>query len=100
MVRRHVLAALAAGIAAGDEDAARAALSRIDWILRGAARRRLELALVEAALVAGDLNANDLEASRHVQRIAALAVTGSPATDPTDRIAVAAAQAALAVPRV
>ena len=53
MIRRHVLAAVDAGVAAGDDDAARAALRRIDWILRGQARRRLEHALIEAALATG-----------------------------------------------
>ena len=99
MVGRHVLAALAAGITAGDEDVARASLSRIDWILRGAARRRLERDLIDAALASGAHDTPDPEASRHLQRIAALAVAGTPAVDPMDRAAVAAEYAAVTLPQ-
>jgi hypothetical protein len=54
VIRRHVLAALAQGIEAGDEDTARRALGEIDWALRGLARRRLEAALLDAALAVGE----------------------------------------------
>jgi hypothetical protein len=94
VIRRHVLAALDAGIAAGDEDTARAALSRTDWLLRRRARRRLERALIDAALVSGDLSGGDAESARHVQRVAALALRGTPAAQPIDRAAVAEAYAA------
>lgn len=99
MIRRHVLAALDAGIAAGDEDAARASLARIDWLLRRRARRRLERVLIDAALVSGELAPGDVEGERHVQRVAALALRGTPAAEPADRAAVAAAYASVAAPR-
>lgn len=76
MVRRHVLHALAAGIEAADEDVARRALARIDWVLRGRARRRLEAALLEAALKTGVSDYSDPAAVRHVLRAAALIVRG------------------------
>ncbi len=96
MVRRHVLAALAAGIAAGDEDVARAAIGRIDPVLRGVARRRLASALIDAALVVSEVDRHALprdpaDAARHVQRIAALAVLGEPAVAPGDPSSVLAA---------
>ncbi|HUJ61781.1 MAG TPA: hypothetical protein VLX92_24925 [Kofleriaceae bacterium] len=103
MLRRHVLAALARGIEAADDDAARAAVTRGDWVLRGAARRRLERALIDAALSSGELaSAADPDAMRHVQRVAALDVAGRYDVDSTDRARVAAAYEALplaAVPR-
>ena len=76
MVRRHVLHALAAGIEAADEDVARKALARIDWILRGRARRRLEAALLEAVLKTGVSDYTAPAAVRHVLRAAALIVRG------------------------
>jgi len=72
VIRRHVLAAVDAGVAAGDDDAARAALRRVDWILRGQARRRLEHALIEAALATGVLVVDAPVAARHVLRAAGL----------------------------
>ena len=103
MIRRHVLAALAAGVEAGDDDAARAAVARADWVLRGPARRRLERELVDAVLVTGELYTSaDPDAMRHVHRAAALAVAGVVDVDSTDRARVAAAYRALApapVPR-
>src|SRR5262249_38869654 len=113
VIRRHVLAALAVGIKAGDEDAARPALAEADWIGRGTARRRLERALIDAELATLDngtvtpviaspgfagarSNAErcgesiDEESSRHVQRIAALDIAGAPDVDATDRERVAA----------
>jgi len=97
VIRRHVLAALAAAVATGDDDAARAYLAKIDPILRGRARRRLERALIDAALAANEYNAfHDPEAARHVQRLAALAVAKVPVEQAGDRARVAAAYAALA----
>ncbi len=96
MIRRHVLAALAAGIAAGDDDAARAALKKIDLVLRRPARNRLERALIDAALATNELGgAIDPDAARHVQRVAALQLTRSAPEDVSDRARVAAAYAAL-----
>ncbi|HEX2685291.1 MAG TPA: hypothetical protein VHN14_01670 [Kofleriaceae bacterium] len=99
MIRRHVLAALDAGITAGEEDAARASLARIDWLLRRRARWRLEQALIDAALVSGEFAPGDVEGARHVQRVAALALRRTPAAEPTDRAAVAAAYGSVAAPR-
>lgn len=76
MIRRHVLAAVDAGVAAGDEDAARGALRRVDWILRGRARRRLEHALIDAALATGVLATDAPDAARHVLRAAGLILRG------------------------
>src|SRR5262245_49627160 len=75
MFRRHVAAALGAGIAAEDEDAARAALRRIDPLARGLARRRLERVLIDAALAC---DAAQLTAPPpvHVMRVAALELAG------------------------
>jgi hypothetical protein len=50
MLSRHVLAALAHGIAADDDLVARDALGTIDPVARGFARRRLARALVDAEL--------------------------------------------------
>lgn len=98
MIRRHVQVALAAAIAAGDDDVARAALAKVDWVLRRRARRKLERSLIDAALAANEFGAfGDVEATRHVQRIAALQVAGIPVAA-TDRAKVARAYAAL--PRV
>ena len=92
MIRSHVLAALATGIEAGNDDAARAAVGRADWILRGAARRRLERALLDAALQSRELvTAADPEAMRHIQRVAALDVAHAGDVDASDRVAVARA---------
>lgn len=99
MLRRHVLAALAVGISAGDDDAARAYLKTIDFVLRGAAKRRMEAALIDAQLATAELTGViDPEAARHVQRAAALAISSVTVGDWTDRITVAAAYAKL--PRV
>lgn len=96
MIRRHVLAALDAGIAAGDDDAARAALRRIDLVLRRAARKRLERALIDAALATNELGgAVDPDAARHVQRVAALQLAKAAPEDVSDRTRVAAAYDAL-----
>ncbi|HET7500502.1 MAG TPA: hypothetical protein VFK02_05845 [Kofleriaceae bacterium] len=84
MIRRHVLAAVDAGVVAGDEDAARAALGRIDWVLRGQARRRLEGALIEAALATRVLAADAPATARHVLRAAGLIVRGHREIDLAD----------------
>lgn len=99
MIRRHVLAALTVGVVAADEDAARAELTRIDWILRGRARRRLEAALIDATLAVGPAVANeDALETRHRLRAAALIIDGRGDCDLTDRDAVAAAYAELVAP--
>lgn len=77
MFRRHVLAALDAGIAAGDDDAARAALRRVDPVARVFARRRFERSLIDAAL-ACDAAGMTTPSSDHVMRLAALAVARKP----------------------
>ncbi|HEU4732823.1 MAG TPA: hypothetical protein VFT22_33235 [Kofleriaceae bacterium] len=84
MIRRHVLAAVDAGVAAGDEDAARAALGRIDWVLRGHARRRLDGVLIEAALATGVLATGAPGTARHVLRAAGLIVRGRREADLAD----------------
>ena len=100
MIRRHVLAALATGVEAGDDDAARAALANADWVLRGSARRRLERALLDAAIVSrAMINASDRDEMRHVQRVAALSLAGHYEVDATQRDAVTDAYAKLPAPR-
>ena len=91
MVRRHVLSALTAGIEAADDNVARAALGRIDWILRGRARRLLEAALLEAALATGVSDYEDPAAVRHVLRAAALIIRREREIDLSDPVRVAAA---------
>lgn len=96
MIRRHVLAALAAGISAGDDDAARAALKNVDWLLRRPAKKRLERALIDAALATNELGgAVDPEAARHVQRVAALQLAHAAPDDVCDHARIEAAYAAL-----
>jgi hypothetical protein len=92
---RHVRAALAAGIAAGDEDVARRSLPR-DPVARSFARRRLERALIDAALACDGAGLARPPAA-HVLRLAALAAAGRAAAGPSagDEAAVAAAYAAL-----
>jgi len=113
VIRRHVLAALAAGIEAADDNAARRALRTTDWAIRGLARRRLERALIDAALATLPVHegegprpemaraggAEDPEEVRHVQRLAALSVARVAVEDPLDRARVAAAYRALPVAR-
>lgn len=95
MIRRHVLAALARGISAGTDDAAREALREIDWAIRKRAKRKLETALIDAALATNELGgAEDPEAARHVQRAAALQLA-KVQVDLTSRERVTAAYAAL-----
>jgi hypothetical protein len=97
VIRRHVLAAVDAGVAAGDDDAARAALGRVDWILRGQARRRFEQALIDAALATGVIVLDAPAAARHVLRAAALIVRGRRDVDLEDRDQVARAYEAAVV---
>lgn len=100
VIRRHVLAALATGVEAGNDDAARAALVHADWVLRGPARRRLERALLDAAIVSRAMvSAEDHEEMRHVQRVAALSLAGNYQVDATQRDAVTDAYAKLPPPR-
>lgn len=73
-----MLAALAIGVEAGDDEAARSALENIEWILRGPARRRLEKALLDAAVATGTADFADKEAIRHWLRAAALLVREEP----------------------
>lgn len=91
VVRRHVLAALTAAIEAADDNVARTALARIDWILRGRARRMLEAALLEAALKTTGADYTDPAGVRHVLRAAALIVRGETNVAFTDPVRVAAA---------
>jgi hypothetical protein len=99
VIRRHVLAALATGVEAGDDDAARAATARTDWVLRGSVRRQLERALIDAALVSRALvSSADPEGMRHVQRVAALSLAGRYDIDATDREEVTDAYGRLAAP--
>jgi len=100
VIRRNVLAALATGVEAGDDDAARASLAQADWVLRGSARRRLERALLDAAIISRALvSAADREEMRHVQRVAALSLSGNYDVDATQRDAVTDAYAKLPPPR-
>lgn len=91
MVRRHVLAALAAAIEAADDNVARAALAQIDWILRGRARRMLEAALLEAAIATGVSDYTQPAGVRHVLRAAALIIRGESKVALADPVRVAAA---------
>jgi hypothetical protein len=84
VIRRHVLAAVDIGVAAGDDDAARSALGRVDWVLRGHARRRLEGALIDAALATGVLGNDAPATARHVLRAAGLILRGRREVDLAD----------------
>ena len=96
MIRRHVLAALATGVEAGDDDAARAALAHTEWPLRGSARRELERALIDAALISRAMLSHvDPDQMRHVQRVAALSLAGRFEVDATRRDEVTDAYATL-----
>ena len=95
MFKRHVLAALATAIPT-NEDAARAAVKRIDPIARGFARRKLEHALIDAALACDAVQLSS-PTPAHVMRLAALSLSGRPA-DAADTTGVEAAYGALAAP--
>lgn len=101
VVRRQVGAVLAVGIAAEDDDAARAAIRRVDWILRGRVKRAMEVALVDAALVCDEAGMAK-PSIVHVMRVAALAVARR--SVPRERVAdvdgVAAAYASVTAPAV
>jgi hypothetical protein len=98
VLRRHVLAALAAGVEAGDDEAAREVLREADWVLRAAAQRELSRTLIEAALICGEFGASDRESIRHVHRVAALNVAKRYEVDVCSRDDVAAAYATLHAP--
>jgi hypothetical protein len=96
MLNRHVLAALAAGIPANDEDAARVALKGVDPVARGFARRKLERSLIDAAL-ACDAAQLQTPPPAHVMKLAALTVAGR-AADAADQPGVSTAYASLPAP--
>ncbi len=84
-----MLAALAQGVEAGDDTAAREALASTEWVLRKAAMRRLERALIDAAYLTGQgFSIVDTETMRHLQRVAALDVARRNDVDVTDHAAV------------
>ncbi len=95
VLRRHVLAALAAGVSTGDEEAAREVLRGADWVLRAPAQRELSRALIDAAQISGELGASDRESIRHVHRVAALNLAKRYEVDVASRDDVAAAYATL-----
>jgi hypothetical protein len=98
---RHVLAAIAQGVTAADDDVARAALGRGDWVLRGVARRRLNQLLIDAQIATSSSD-DDAASRRHVLRIAALMILGDP-VDYRDRDAVERAydeKTAVPAPRI
>jgi hypothetical protein len=100
VIRRHVLAALATGVEAGNDDAAREALLHTEWVVRGPARRQLERALLDAALISKAMVTSvDPEAMRHVQRVAALSLSGRYDVDATKPDEVTQAYANLHVDR-
>lgn len=88
MLGRYLLAALADGVAAADEDIARRSISKIDWVLRGYALRRLNQLLIDAQLETGVIHHDEASARRHVLRAAALMELGEQ-VDFRDREAVA-----------
>jgi hypothetical protein len=98
MFRRHVLAALDAGIAARDEDVARVAIRRVEPVGRGLARRKLEQSLIDAAL-ACDAVQLAAPSSEHVMRVAALTLAKQP-VNAADPDGVAAAYSARSAPRM
>ncbi len=95
MIRRLVWTALAQGVDAGDDEAARRVIARGDRLVRGLARRRLERCLFRAYVEVGELAGADQEGMRHVLRLASLELNGRTAMDARDPVAVATAYAAL-----
>lgn len=92
-----MLAALEAGIEAGDDAVAREAIEQTEWVLRARARRRLDRALIDAVYLTREgFSSVDPETMRHLQRVAALDVAGHVDVDVTDRAAVASRYYALA----
>ncbi len=96
MIRRSVMAALAIGIAAVNDDAARRALRGGDVVARMRARRSMERALIDAALACSNAGVNH-PTPVHVMRLAALATAGRASDHVADLAAVASAYAALPV---
>jgi hypothetical protein len=94
MIQRHLLAALAHGISADDDLAARDALAHIDPVLRGRARKRLGTALLDAEL-ACTTGGLARPSRAHVMRLAALAIAKRDAAAPADVDATTAAYAQL-----
>lgn len=95
-----MLAALATGVEAGDDDAAREALLHTEWVVRRSARRQLERALIDAALVSNAMVTSvDPDAMRHVLRVAALSLAGNYDVDATKPDDVTDAYAQLHVDR-
>ena len=86
-----MLAALHAGVEAGDDEAARELLRGADWVLRGPAQRELSRALIDAAMISGQYATSEREAVRHIHRVAALNLAGRYEVDATNRGDVAAA---------
>jgi hypothetical protein len=95
VIRRHVLAALAAGVEAGEDEAAREVLRHADWVLRAPAQRELSRALIDAALLSGEFGASDRDSVRHIHRVAALNLAKRFEVDVSNRDDVAAAYATL-----
>jgi hypothetical protein len=93
VTKRHVLAALAAAVDAGDDDAGRAVLREIDFVLRRRARRKYEQALLDAGVLTNEVG------TAHAARVAACTVADVP-IDPTNHDTVAAAYAKLPKPAV
>jgi hypothetical protein len=95
-----VLAALAAGVQAGEDEAAREVLRHADWVLRAPAQRELSRALIDAALISGELGAADRETVRHIHRVAALNLAKRYEVDVGNRDDVVAAYATLSTPEL
>jgi hypothetical protein len=93
-----VLAALAAGVEAGEDEAAREVLRHADWVLRAPAQRELSRALIDAALICGVYGTSDRECVRHIHRVAALNLAKRYEVDVTNREDVALAYATMARP--
>jgi hypothetical protein len=93
-----VLAALAAGVEAGEDEASREFLRHADWVLRAPARRELSRALIDAALISGEYGASDRDAVRHIHRVAALNLAKRYEVDVGNRDDVIAAYATLSRP--
>ncbi len=93
-----MLAALAAGVEAGEDEAAREVLRHADWVLRAPAQRELSRALIDAALIAGEFGTSDRDSVRHIHRVASLNLAKRYEVDVTNRDDVAEAYKTLARP--
>jgi hypothetical protein len=93
-----VLVALAAGVEAGEAEAAREVLRHADWVLRAPARRELSRSLIDAALMCGEYGASDRDSVRHIYRVAALNLAKRYEVDVTNRDDVIAAYATVTRP--